>query len=120
MAPNARGPARDKKQPNVAPPKNIKDLPRYLKETVGGFFSRLFYIFRMVWKTGPWIFITMLLVCVFTGIFPAIISVISKDIINELQSTVSSESTAVIIGSSVFYLIIFLMSLNLINSHFLA
>ncbi len=108
MAPNARGPARDKKQPKVAPPKNIKDLPRYLKETVGGFFSRLFYIFRMVWKTGPWILITMLLVCIFTGIFPAIISIISKDILNELQAAISSEDPIVIIGSSVFYLIIFL------------
>ena len=108
MAPNARGPARDKKQPKVAPPKNIKDLPRYLKETVGGFFSRLFYIFRMVWKTGPWILITMLLVCIFTGILPAIISVISKDILNELQATIASDNTALIIGSTVFYLIIFL------------
>ena len=81
MAP--RGPAIDKKQPKVAPPKDIKDVPRYLRETVGGFFSRLLYIFRMVWKTGPWILITMLLVCIFTGIFPAIISIISKDILNE-------------------------------------
>ena len=69
MAPGMRGRnGQDKKQPKVAPPKNIKDLPRYLKETLGGFFSRLFYIFRMVWKTGPWILITMLLVSVFTGV----------------------------------------------------
>ena len=103
-----RGPARDKKQPKVAPPKNIKDVPRYLKETVGGFFSRLFYIFRMVWQTGHWILIAMLLVSIFSGIFPAIISVISKDILNELQAAISSEDPIVIWGSSVFYFIVFL------------
>ena len=103
-----RGPARDKNQPKVAPPKNIKDVPRYLKETVGGFFSRLFYIFCMVWQTGHWILIAMLLVSIFSGIFPAIISVISKDILNELQAAISSEEPIVIWGSTVFYFIVFL------------
>ena len=99
-------PVRDKKQPKVAPPKNIKDLPRYLKETVGGFFSRLFYIFRMVWKTGPWILITMLLVAIFTGVFPPIISLITGEILNKLD--VVKGSGIAIIGSAVFSLIIFL------------
>lgn len=111
MAQGMRGaPKGDKKQHKVEPPKNLKDLPRYLKETVGGFFTRLFYIFRMVWQTGHWILIAMLLVAVFTGVFPVIISVISKDILNALQAAVSqtSEDPVTIWGSSVFYLIIFL------------
>ena len=106
MANGMRGPARDKKQLKVAPPKNIKDVPRYLRETVGGFISRLFYIFRMVWQTGHWILIAMLLVSIFSGIFPAIISVISKDILNELQAAISSEEPIVIWGSTVFYFLI--------------
>ena len=103
-------PKGDKNQHKVEPPKNLKDLPRYLKETVGGFFTRLFYIFRMVWQTGHWILIAMLLVAVFTGVFPVIISVISKDILNALQAAVSqtSDDPIAIWGSSVFYLIIFL------------
>ena len=110
-----RGPARDKKQPKVAPPKNIKDVPRYLKETVGGFFSRLFYIFRMVWQTGHWILIAMVLVAIFSGIFPAIISVISKDILNHLQDAVTSESKVVIWGSMVLYSIIFLFVFKILE-----
>ena len=97
---------RDKKQPKVAPPKNIKDLPRYLKETVGGFFSRLFYIFRMVWKTGPWILISMLFVAIFTGIVPPIISVITGEILNKLDIVKDSKEN--IIGSVVLSLIIIL------------
>ena len=111
MAQGMRGaPKGDKNQRKVEPPKNLKDLPRYLKETVGGFFTRLFYIFRMVWQTGHWILIAMLLVAVFTGVFPVIISVISKDILNALQAAVSqtSDDPIAIWGSSVFYLIIFL------------
>ena len=37
----------------IAPPKNMGDLPRYLKELLGGFFSRMGYICKLVWKTGP-------------------------------------------------------------------
>ena len=106
MGHGGRGPAGDKKQPKVAPPKNIKDVPRYLKETVGGFFSRLFYIFRMVWKTGPWILITMLLVAIFTGVIPPIISVITGEILNNLDLVKGSKIE--IIGSVVFSSIILL------------
>ena len=64
----------------------------------------------MVWQTGHWILIAMLLVAVFTGVFPVIISVISKDILNALQAAVAqtSDDPIAIWGSSVFYLIIFL------------
>ena len=108
-----RGPARDKKQPKVAPPKNIKDLPRYLKETVGGFLSRLFYIFRMVWKTGPWILISMLLVCVFTGIIPPIISVVTGEILNSLDLDKGREIS--IIASTAFSSIIVLFVFKIIE-----
>ena len=101
-----RGPARDKKQPKVDPPKNLKDLPRYLKETVGGFFSRLFYIFRMVWKTGPWILISMLLVAIFTGVIPPIISVITGEILNNLDIVKGTQME--VVGSVVFSFIIVL------------
>ena len=106
MGPGMRGPARDKKEPKVAPPKNFKDIPRYLRETVGGFLSRLCYIFRMVWKTGPWILISMLLVCVFTGVIPPIISVVTGEILNNLDIVKGSKAS--IVGSVVFSSIIVL------------
>ena len=96
----------DRRQPKVAPPKNIKDVPRYLKETIGGFFSRLAYIFKMVWKTGPWILITMLLVAIFTGVFPPIISLITGEILNKLDLVKGSKEA--IIGSVLFSSIVIL------------
>ncbi len=65
-------------------PKNIKELPRYLKNVISGFFSRLFYIFRLVWETGPWILFVMIFMAVFNGVIPVIGAVITAEILNSL------------------------------------
>ncbi|MBQ5886458.1 MAG: ABC transporter ATP-binding protein, partial [Clostridia bacterium] len=58
---------------NMPPlPKTLRDIPRYLKELFGGFFSRLFYIFRLVWDAKPWILFAMLFMSVFNGVRPVI------------------------------------------------
>ncbi len=72
----------------VAPPKNFKDVFRFIKEVCAGFFSRLFYIFSLVWKTGPWILILLFSMSVLTGVLPIIGSLLSKEILNELQNVV--------------------------------
>lgn len=51
-------------------PKHIKEVPGYLKRLFGKFFSRLFYIFRLVWETRPWILLTKVLLAVFSGLLP--------------------------------------------------
>ena len=66
-------------------PKSIKEVPSYIKKTVGGFFSRLFYIFKLVWETRPWILFVMMFMAIFDGAMPVVGAVISKDIINELS-----------------------------------
>ena len=42
------GPGSNFKYERVSPPKNIRDVPRFLRELFGGFFYRLFYIFGLV------------------------------------------------------------------------
>ena len=58
-------------------PKGLGDLPRYLRELLGGFFYRLFYTFVLVWKTDPLILFTMLFISVFDGVTPIIGSLIT-------------------------------------------
>ena len=108
----------------VAPPKNIKDVPRFVGEVIKGFFSRLFYTFRMVWETGHWILFAMLSITVFTGIMPIIGSLISKEILNELQNIISArliaETTgnayvAVFWGSMVMFLLVFYFIYKILN-----
>ena len=53
-------------------PKGIKELPRFIKELVTGFFFRFGYIVKTVWKTGPWILITMVAVSVLSGVLPVV------------------------------------------------
>ena len=108
----------------VAPPKGIKDVPRFLRDIVVGFFSRLLYTFKMVWDTGHWILFAMLLVTVFTGIMPIIGSLISKEILNELQNVISARImtetvgdtyVAIFWGSMVMLLIIFFFIYKILN-----
>ncbi len=116
MGPGFGGPPPDRyKHQKVAPPKNLKDLPRFLRQVVGGFFYRLFYIFLLVWKTNPLILFTMVFVAIFNGVAPVIGSVLSADILNEMQGVIAERTiaenagqiyTIVFWGSSVLTLLI--------------
>lgn len=71
---------------NLKPPKpkNIKEVPNYLKSIVGGFFVRLFYIFTLVWETRKWIFFALLAVSVTKGILPIASTYITAQLLNNL------------------------------------
>lgn len=75
------------------PPKNIKEVPDYLKRLFTGFFERLFYIYKLVWETKPWILFTMLFMAVFNGIMPIIGTYIAKELLNALGGAIKGEIT---------------------------
>lgn len=103
----------------IAPPKSPLDLPRYLGELLGGFFSRMGYIFTLVWKTGPWILISLLLISVFQGIMPYVGSRISQMILNEMQEnhgTLTGEGWGAFFANALFILLVIMFSYNIINS----
>ena len=108
----------------VKPLKGIKDIPRFLKDVIVGFFSRLLYTFKMVWDTGHWILFAMVAIAVFTGIMPIIGSLISKEILNELQNIISDRTvaeamgeayTVVFWGSMVMFLLAFYFAYKILN-----
>ena len=103
----------------VARPKNLWDVPRYLRELLGGFFFRLFYIFRLVWNTSPLITIVLLLIAVFNGFMPVISSLISKSVLNELQTiiekTALGEAVGSFWGSTIVFLLIFFFSFRILQ-----
>ena len=102
----------------ITPPKNIADIPRYLGELLGGFFTRMGYIFKLVWKTGPWILFAMLFFAVFQGVMPVVGSKISEAVLNELQSQYGlfDGDFAGFFGTSVFFLLVFMFTYNILNS----
>lgn len=69
-------------------PKSIKELPGYLKRVTVGFFSRLIYIFRLVWDTAPWIMLVLLLISVTNGILPVATAYVASMLINALSGAV--------------------------------
>ncbi len=106
-----RGPS-DFQYEKVAPPRGLRDVPRFLGQLVGGFFYRLFYIFGLVWKTGPWILFVLLFIALFSGIMPVVGSMISREILNAMQDIVVGKAGGAAVGdfisSEVMYLLIFL------------
>ena len=102
----------------VTPPKNIADVPRYLGELLGGFFTRMGYIFKLVWKTGPWILFAMLFFAVFQGVMPVVGSKISEAVLNELQSQYGlfDGDFAGFFSTSVFFLLVFMFTYNILTS----
>lgn len=81
MGPRMR-PNMDKYKPKK--PSSVKDVPRYIKELTSGFFSRLFYIFKLVWQTRKWIFWSLLGIAVMKGVLPIVGAYLSRNVLNEL------------------------------------
>ena len=84
------GHATDKLKPPK--PKSLKQVPEYLKQLLGGFFSRLFYIFRLVWDAKPWILFVMIFMAVFNGVRP----VIDAHIASLLLTSLGDAGTALV------------------------
>ncbi|MBQ4081769.1 MAG: ABC transporter ATP-binding protein [Clostridia bacterium] len=73
-------------------PKHLRDVPRYLRELIGGFFKRLFYIYGIVWQTNPAILITMLLISTANGVLPLAGAYLTAEILNRLVTSVGAEN----------------------------
>lgn len=92
MGPMPGGPrgARRKEEP-IPKPKGIGGVPKYIgllikraAKVVAGFFSRLFYIFGLVWETRPWILFAMLGLAVIEGVMPVIKALVAAELLNRL------------------------------------
>ncbi len=102
----------------VLRPKSLKEVPSYLKKLLGGFFKRLFYIFDLVWKTGPWILVSMSVITLIIGFLPVTGTIISRNILNSLQGIIEERVTGSSVsfwGSAVMFFIILLFTQRLIN-----
>jgi hypothetical protein len=71
-------------------PKSIKEVPRFLKNIIGKFVYRLFYIVLLVWETKPWILFSMVFMSIFNGAMPVIQAFVSSNLINGLADAYSA------------------------------
>ena len=75
-------------QSGIERPKSIKEVPAFLAKCIGGFFSRLFYIVKLVFEASPLVLFAMLALCLFNGFLPVVGAYISKELLNEVASLI--------------------------------
>ena len=99
------------------PPESLRDLPRYVRELFGGFFSRLGYIIRLVWETNPAILFILLFIALFDGFMPVVGAIITRDILNQLQMDFGqAASVGIFLASPVFGLLIVLFVYRILSA----
>lgn len=71
------------------PPENLRDVPRYLKEVIGGTFYRLFYIFKLVLECKPGMMIFMIFMMLYEGIMPTVGTLITANLAGKVVDSFS-------------------------------
>ena len=103
--------------PGIPKPRGLSDVPRYLWQVISGFFSRLGYIVRLVWETGPWILFCLVFMALFNGFMPVVGSLISSRVLNELQAGFGqSVDRALFLASPIFAMLIVLFGYRILNA----
>ncbi len=88
-------------------PKRLREVPGYVWRIVSKFTYRLFYIFRLVWETRPWILFLMMFTAIINGVMPVIAAKISASLIDELANAwQTAQSGGAVAGGVVKLLII--------------
>ena len=95
-------------------PKNLKEIPAYLKTLFSGFFFRLFYIYGLVWETRPWMLFLMLFMSVFNGVMPLLGAYISRNLINALIDAKNQEFRTIL--NLLIFQFVYLFLLRLVAS----
>ncbi len=72
-------------------PKNLKEVPRYVKNVLGHTLSRLGYIFRLVYEARPSLLVVMLLMTVYNGVMPLVGTLISARLLSQVVLSFSQE-----------------------------
>ena len=73
-------------------PQSLREVPGYVWRTVSKFFSRLFYIFKLVWEAKPWILFVMIGHSILNGAFPVIGAIIGKFVLDELSTVIKGSA----------------------------
>ncbi len=73
-------------------PKTIGEIPGYLKRVSRSFFSRLFYIIRLVWEAKKSLLLVMVFMAIFNGVSPVIAAYIAANLLNRIADVLALSS----------------------------
>lgn len=77
----------------IPKPTRLSEVPRYLARRVAGFFTRLFYILRLVAAAAPHLLAVMAVLCLLDGLLPIAGAYISRDLINHIASLLGQSAS---------------------------
>ena len=72
-------------------PESLSDVPRYVREVFSMTFTRLIYIFSLVWEAKPSLLIAMVFKSLYDGIMPLVGTLISANLLAKIVESFSSE-----------------------------
>ncbi len=100
----------------IEKPKKLSELPGYILKKTKGFFSRLFYIFSLVWQSAPLILVAMVILCALDGILPVFGAYISSYLLNEIADLITEKNLGIISSDAIEAMrpLVFLFVLNLV------
>jgi len=75
-------------------PKHLKEIPGYVRRISKSFFSRLFYIMKLVWEAKKSLLLLMIFMAVFNGVSPVISAYISANLLNTVADVLKMDSPA--------------------------
>ena len=87
------GPARKPPSDNIPKPKSFKEVFPYVFKVVKGFFSRYFFIFRLVWEASPFVLIVMSLVTIINGVFPVLGAKIGAELLTSVGDAINNRDS---------------------------
>lgn len=80
----------------VPKPKNLKEVPDYLKKTIGGTCYRLLYIFKLVWDTQPFLLIFMMFMTIYNGVMPLVGTLITANLLEQVVKSFTEEINLIV------------------------
>lgn len=97
-------------------PKTIKEVPKFIKRTISSTFSRLLYIFKLVWEAKPSLLFVNIFMTVYNGIMPLVGTLITANLLSKVVQSFTEE-VDLILPLALQFGYIFLNSLvNSLNS----
>lgn len=69
----------------VQKPKGLKEIPRYIRQVLKGFFSRYAYVFKLVWETSPFLLFVMSFAAIFNGLFPIFGAYVTAQLLDSIS-----------------------------------
>ena len=79
----------------IEKPGKLSEFPSYAGKKIKGFFSRLYYIFSLVWQSSPLILIAMVILCILDGVLPVFGAYISSYLLNEIADLITEKNMGI-------------------------